>query len=423
MRLTENEVNKEIKRILNDFEKDFDKTSNYTDLTYLKTYCIDDFGTFEVDDAISLEKINNSFRIWIHIASPSDLLKLGSLLDQEASDQGRTLYFLETVKPMLPKILVDRCFSLRSRFKSKALSVSATLNNDGSLKAFEVTRSIIKPDYCINYEDADELIELNHPNEDLTKIHELMNLRREWRKSEGAIILDETIGKFYLRNNIVDIKYVYPTNSRRLISECMILMGNIVAKYALNNKISVPYRSMSSSNTYYDTKKYSMNPTLNNNLVKQKFSKAVISTRPQRHSNLGLDVYLHVTSPIRRYIDIVSHRQILFHLDNLQTLPEEYVSNAIHNYEKNNRICNEIENSKKIITITSWLNDNLKVLESYFIKVVMKRLKIVIIYIPAIEMTVSCLLNDIDNLSFGDKVKLRFLGLNHNLNQLEFFKL
>ena len=75
-------IDKEVKNIISRFKKSIHLNTVVKDLTHLKTYSIDDSQTFEIDDAISLEKISHQHRLWIHIASPTSYFEYQSAIDK-----------------------------------------------------------------------------------------------------------------------------------------------------------------------------------------------------------------------------------------------------------------------------------------------------------------------------------------------------
>ena len=159
------------------------------DLTHLATYSLDDAGTREIDDALSLERCDGFDWIWIHIADPSRLIGIDSPLDQEARRRATSLYLAEGVMPMLPLELAAGPLSLRAGQRCAALSVAVRLDDDGAMAERRIVRSWIRPRYGLTYADGDELIELAPPGDEaLSDLSQLMQQRMRWRRSKGAVI-------------------------------------------------------------------------------------------------------------------------------------------------------------------------------------------------------------------------------------------
>ena len=120
---------------------------SFTDLSYLCTYTIDDDQTFEIDDAISLERIDNNYKVWIHIADPSTIIPIDSQIDIEAKKRASSIYLSNKIIPMIDRELVEKIISLKAGRKSKALSVSVQLNKEGKIIESNIIRSLVKPIY------------------------------------------------------------------------------------------------------------------------------------------------------------------------------------------------------------------------------------------------------------------------------------
>ena len=154
-----NIIDNEVKNIIFRFKQTNNVNTSFKDLTYLKTYSIDDSQTFEIDDAISLEKISYQYKLWINITSPTSYFEYQSAIDKKARKLISTVYLSTNTYYMLPEILINDVFSLRDNEKRESLSLGVILNEDGSIASTEIVQSIIKVDYRLNYTEADELID------------------------------------------------------------------------------------------------------------------------------------------------------------------------------------------------------------------------------------------------------------------------
>ena len=105
-------IENEVKDIISRFKQTINKDTVIKDLTHLKTYSIDDSQTFEIDDAISLEKISCQHKLWVHIASPTSHLEYQSAIDKKARKLISSLYLSTNTYYMLPEILINDVFSL-----------------------------------------------------------------------------------------------------------------------------------------------------------------------------------------------------------------------------------------------------------------------------------------------------------------------
>ena len=304
------------------------------DLTYLKTYTIDDSDTFEIDDAISLEIIDGKYKIWIHISSPANYISLNSAIDLEARSKASSLYLSYNVLSMLPYELVTSVLSIEPRKNISAISVCLELDDLGNLVTSEIVKSIIKSDFRLTYEEADELIDLA-PKEDLNLyiLSELLKHRRNWRKNNGAIINLKNDSKIKIRDDKLELSIIENSPSRLLIEEAMIIMGHIIGNFCLSNKIPIPFRCQDKSNVPDFNKQ--QNEVLNNLNIKKSLNKSYISIKAKQHFSLGLDCYTQFTSPIRRYIDLLAHYQISSFIDGSSLINEHDMSDLIRKYLTN----------------------------------------------------------------------------------------
>jgi len=152
-------IDNEVKNIITRFKQTNHINTEVKDLTHLKTYSIDDSQTFEIDDAISLEKIGFQHKLWIHIASPTSYFEYQSAIDKKARKLISTVYLSTNTYYMLPEILINDVFSLSDKEMRESLSLGVLFNEDGSVGSTEIVRSIIKVDFRLNYIEADELID------------------------------------------------------------------------------------------------------------------------------------------------------------------------------------------------------------------------------------------------------------------------
>ena len=301
------------------------------DLTHLATYSLDDAGTREIDDALSLERREDGCWIWIHIADPARLIEPGSPLDREARRRATSLYLADGVMPMLPLSLAAGPLSLRAGVRSAALSVAVQLDETGEVSAHRIVRSWIRPRYGLTYADGDELIELAPPgDESLADLADLMNRRQRWRRSRGAVLFDRPEGRFRQREGALEVQVIEPSPARLLVSEAMLLMGAVVAGFGQEHDLALPFRSQPPA-SLPSAEELELIPDgpARDAAIKRCLSRGVQGTRPMPHFSLGLPAYVQATSPIRRYADLVAHRQILARINGTESLSEDQLGELI----------------------------------------------------------------------------------------------
>ncbi len=393
------------------------------DLTYLRTYTIDNNSTFEVDDAISLEVVNGEYVVWIHIADPSSLIPMDSKLDLEARKRATSIYLVDNILPMLPHKLIDEFISLNPGRKSSALSAAVRLNETGDIVGSSIMRSWIQPTYRLNYQDADELIEYAPPQDkDLLILSDLLEIRKSWRKKQGAICLEQSYGKLTVIDKIPQLEIVEPSKSRRLVTECMILMGSVVGHYGTLNNIPLPYRYQPESKKLSDDflKQISV-LAVRNSAIKQSLSKAATSTSPKPHSSLGLKSYVQITSPMRRYSDLLAHRQLIAYLSNQKLLSADSLRDLMKTIEASQKQANEIMNENKRDWLTLWFQNNLlNIWSVYFLRWLKTNENLALLYFEALEIELVCHIKYDNTVEFGQAYSAHINSIDIGSNSLEF---
>ena len=407
---------KQIKqRIHKNSEYDFSKVElKIKDLSNLKTYTIDEDITIEIDDAISLEKIDNHYKLWIHIASPSISIEFDSEIDRKARKSISTLYLCTNNIYMFPENIIN-LFSLKENKKRKSLSLGVILNNDGSIYSYEIVQSIIKTNYRLSYKEADELIDYApKEEEDLFIISKILEKRRLWRKSNGAIEIVESYGKVVVKNNVPIIKIIDQTLSRILVSEAMVLYGDMLSKYTQLNKIPVPYRVQDNKKLVNINNFNSDNHILNNFQLKKNIGKTYYSSTASSHNSLGLDSYLQATSPIRRYSDLLVHYQIYKFLNNEHLISKDKIDEIIIEINHLSRQnINRFRHDQQIWT-SKWFKYNkfndYRVLLLQWIN----RLKnICLIYFVEYKFSSICYLKSKLDVKVGESIKIKNITIDY----------
>ncbi|KGG12425.1 ribonuclease catalytic domain-containing protein [Prochlorococcus sp. MIT 0601] len=379
------------------------------DLTSLKTYTIDDIRSKEIDDAISLEYLDNSYRLWVHITSPCEYFDIASQLDVYAEERAASTYLATETIYMMPYEIISDLFSLKKDRISYAISVFADLNSDGSINNSGIFRTIIKPSLKLSYDDADEILDIQ-PKEELAlvKFKEILKRRRNWRLRNGAIIIEEPQGKFILEGEKITHEIIEPTESRKLISESMILFGTIIAKYCRSNNISIPFRVQGGINKNNDSYYTGNNKHVINFITKQTLSKSYISSIAEKHHSLGLDEYVQATSPLRRYIDIIVHFQLINDLKSTKLMNQDIINNKINNYTvKNRQIIQRVRDNNRTIANKWFLNNNKICWAAIFLRWLHKPLNIALIYFSELEIDIACKLDGCQNAVLGTKLELK----------------
>ena len=305
-----------------------DADADRLDLTHLKVYTIDDESTREIDDGLSLETLNDGRkRIWVHIADPTRWLLPGDDIDLEARRRCTTVYLPTGMIPMFPEALATGPMSLRQGEVCCALSFGIVLNEAGAVEEYDIKPSLIKPTYRLTYDDVDEMLELGLKAEpELNDIAECARRRREWRKSQGAISINMPESSIKVIDEEITIDVLENSQSRQTVAEMMILTGEVAARYGEAHELAIPFRSQPEPELPSDNELLQLpSGWVRDSAIRRCMPRSEMSISPARHATLGLDYYSQVTSPIRRYTDLLAHFQLKAHLrgENLPFSPEE----------------------------------------------------------------------------------------------------
>lgn len=291
------------------------------DLTHLKVYTIDDASTTEIDDGLSWQTVVDGdgewhHQIWVHIADPTRWLTPGDELDLEARRRATTLYLPTGMISMFPVELATGPMSLKEGKVCCSLSFAITLDETGSVADYSIHSSMIKPTYRLTYEDVDEILELDIQAEpELLGIAKQAKLRRQWRQSQGAINISMPESSIKVCGDEVKIDLLDDSPSRNLVAEMMILTGEVASLYGQLHSLPLPFRHQPQPELPSDEELLQLPAgPVRDCAIRRCMPRSEMSVTPMRHASLGLSTYTQVTSPIRRYTDLLAHFQIKAHL-------------------------------------------------------------------------------------------------------------
>ena len=334
-------VLKELKSIKEKKENE-EKREDYTKPL---TFTIDPDNAKDFDDALSFKILdNNVFEIGVHIADVTSYVKPNTELDKEARKRGTSVYLANKVIPMLPEKISNEICSLQPKKKKRAFSIIFTIDKKGNVLKERATRTTIYSDYRLTYSDVQNIIENNKEGKKKYKEIEtaIINLNkiskkiRKKREERGAIFFNKKELGFKFKGDKIESTFLKESKeSHKLVEEFMLLTNIEVAeklkKKAIfrvhdkpdEKKVENLFSVAESFGHIKLNKKNSIGKQINNLLSKAKekkeaniinllalrsMSKAEYSTKNIGHHGLSLSRYLHFTSPIRRYPDIICHR-------------------------------------------------------------------------------------------------------------------
>ena len=286
-------------------------------LTHLKTYTIDDESTREIDDGLSIEFLENDRqRLWIHIADPTRWLLPGDELDLEARRRCTTVYLPTGMISMFPSDLATGPMSLNQGQVCTALSFGVILDETGAVDEFEIRPSLVKPTYRLTYEDVNEILELGVRAEpEIAAIARWSKRREAWRQSQGAITIRMPESSIKVCNDEITIQVLEDSSSRTLVAEMMILAGEVAGRYGEVHNLALPFRGQPQPELPPETELMQLPAgPVRYCAIRRCMPRSEVGITPARHASLGLNTYTQVTSPIRRYADLLAHFQIKAHL-------------------------------------------------------------------------------------------------------------
>ncbi|MBF7097235.1 ribonuclease R [Alkalibacter mobilis] len=330
---------------------DLAEVENRKDLRNTKMVTIDGKDAKDLDDAISIKRLDNgNFSLGVHIADVSHYVGEKTALDREAYERGTSVYLVDRVIPMLPQKLSNGICSLNAGEDRLAFTCEMEIDKKGKVISHEIFKSVIKIDERMNYEDVtDILLEENkelidrYSNfiQEFKDMEELANiLRVERRDKRGAIDFDFPESKIILDENgkTVDVVLYERTISHKIIEEFMLVCNETVAEFMFWSNLPFLYRIHEDPSTekldalrdfltnfgYKLQKGKEIKPAAIQELVnsiegtnEEDFLSRLILRAMQQakyspenlgHYGLAAKYYCHFTSPIRRYPDLMIHR-------------------------------------------------------------------------------------------------------------------
>ena len=341
---------------------DATKYQNRLDLRNNIIFTIDGDDTKDYDDAVSLTKDGDYYILGVHIADVGEYVKRGSVLDDEAFERGTSVYFPNTVLPMLPKELSNGICSLNPGVDRLTLSCIAKIDKAGNIVDHRILESIICSKERMTYKNVTAILNGDQTLCERYKkivptlklMQELNQILENVRKKNGEINFDIPEAQISLNPNtleVVDIVQKPHTVSERMIESFMLVANQVVAEHFCKLSIPFVYRiheapdpdKIESFNNFVapfglclQGKKQKLTPKevqqfmeqitdeklkdIINGVLLRSMQKAKYSSQCLGHFGLAMPYYCHFTSPIRRYPDLTIHRIIKDYLHkNLNT--------------------------------------------------------------------------------------------------------
>ena len=277
------------------------------DLTLLSSMTIDGQSTQDFDDAISIEDHGDHYRLGIHIVDVGHYVKKGDLIDREAIARGSSIYMPDQKIPMLPTCLAEDLCSLKAGQPRPAISILVNLDRFGQIIDYEIVPSMIKVEHRLTYYDVNTIAD---DDQRIIILRDIAEKFRQKRLAGGAVQITLPDINVWVGNNgeITVNRVNRESPARMLVSEIMIMANWLMAKFLAKHSIPAIYRSQKGPR---ERLYKGVDGTLFQNCMQRKMlSRFVLGSEPENHSGLGLNAYVTATSPIRKYFDLATQRQI-----------------------------------------------------------------------------------------------------------------
>jgi exoribonuclease II len=310
------EENQAVDKFQNQSEWESRFNCSTIDQRNLDTYSVDNAETKDFDDALSWMETEEGCFALVHITDVASLIHLEDILFDGASERFSTLYTIKEIFPMFPQALSEDKFSLVQGADRAVLTFEFRIDDSGHISSSKIFRSIINVDRNCTYSEIDSAIERNESF--WGKLWKVCQHHQEVRKNNGSLELD----RHEIRLDISDPESIEIASVREntpaslMIQELAILTNHCAASYAQEYGLPCLFRNQPP---------YSINKELQENekptLKDINIQPARISLNSEGHSALGLDCYLQISSPIRRFLDLVNQGIVMSHLG---SFPMEY---------------------------------------------------------------------------------------------------
>ena len=395
------EVTEEVGKISENIQAEI---ANRKDLRDLDIITIDGEDAKDLDDAVYVEKNENGYKLLVSIADVSFYVKEGTELNKEAVKRGNSIYLVDRVIPMLPRKLSNNLCSLNPNEDKLTFTVEMHFDDKGKLIKNDFYRSVIKSKYRMTYTNVNRIIDkedevINEYKPIVKMVNEMLELSkilRDVKKRRGSIDFELPETKVVLGEDkkIADIVLRKRGEAERLIEDFMVVTNETVAEKLFWEEIPTIYR------VHEDPDKAKM-LTLNETLIKFGYSltnidemhpgkfqaiidktinlpegylihklilramqRARYSNKNLGHFGLASKYYLHFTSPIRRYSDLIVHRMLAKSIEKFIKDKEkdkymaafDVISTSI---SKTERVADKLEEDSKKIKLVEYMKDKI----------------------------------------------------------------
>ena len=402
-----NEVLQELDKIDEDFS---DELENRKDLRHLDIITIDGSDAKDLDDAVYVEKTEDGYKLFVSIADVSYYVKENTELDTEALKRGNSIYLVDRVIPMLPRKLSNNLCSLNPNEDKLTFTVEMDLDKRGKVIKNDFYKSVIKSKYRMTYENVNTILEKDEDLEEYRNLYdkyrkidemlknmlELSKIIRSNKKRRGSIDFELPEIKVVLDENkaVKDIVLRSRGEAERIIEDFMVIANETVAEKLFWEEIPAIYRVHEDPDK---AKVQALNETLIkfgyslkgleeihpgkfqniierttglpegyliHKLILRAMQRARYANKNLGHFGLASKYYLHFTSPIRRYSDLIVHRMLGRSIEKFMSEKEkakyganfEAIASSISRTE---RVADKLEEDSVKIKLIEYMQDKI----------------------------------------------------------------
>lgn len=402
-----NEVLQELDKIDEDFS---DELENRKDLRHLDIITIDGSDAKDLDDAVYVEKTEDGYKLFVSIADVSYYVKENTELDTEALKRGNSIYLVDRVIPMLPRKLSNNLCSLNPNEDKLTFTVEMELDKRGKVIKNDFYKSVIKSKYRMTYENVNTILEKDEELEEYRNLYdkyrkiddmlknmlELSKIIRSNKKRRGSIDFELPEIKVVLDENkaVKDIVLRSRGEAERIIEDFMVIANETVAEKLFWEEIPAIYRVHEDPDK---AKVQALNETLIkfgyslkgleeihpgkfqniiekttglpegyliHKLILRAMQRARYANKNLGHFGLASKYYLHFTSPIRRYSDLIVHRMLGRSIEKFMSEKEkekyganfEAIASSISRTE---RVADKLEEDSVKIKLIEYMQDKI----------------------------------------------------------------
>ena len=402
-----NEVLRELDKIDEDISEEL---KDRKDLRHLDIITIDGSDAKDLDDAVYVEKTEDGYKLFVSIADVSYYVRENTELDTEALKRGNSIYLVDRVIPMLPRKLSNNLCSLNPNEDKLTFTVEMDLDKKGKVVRNDFYKSVIKSKYRMTYENVNIILEKNEESEEYRNLYdkyrkidemlknmlELSKIIRNNKKRRGSIDFELPEIKVVLDENkaVKDIVLRSRGEAERIIEDFMVIANETVAEKLFWEEIPAIYRVHEDPDK---AKVQALNETLIkfgyslkgleeihpgkfqniierttglpegyliHKLILRAMQRARYANKNLGHFGLASKYYLHFTSPIRRYSDLIVHRMLGRSIEKFMNEKEkakygvnfEAIASSISRTE---RIADKLEEDSVKIKLIEYMQDKI----------------------------------------------------------------